>query len=236
MSAVSRIVRKSQTSLFWCMRSLPKAKREAIYTLYAFIKHIDSIIEAPMNIQDKLDLLEAWKIELSNIYDKKVPETKIGRKIYKNCMRFKIKKEDFTPILNAALLDFPTPLQAPQQHIFESYLNGTAIMPIYIMLLIMGDMKEASMRTLATNFGTAVQLTTILRDIKEDALNGHLYISREMLQSAGILSTDPMSAVTDKNITEVRQKLGLEAYRCFAKTYKMLSGASFFNSPNQKSI
>lgn len=226
MSTVGRIVRKSQTSLFWCMRGLKKSKREAIYTLFAFIRHIDSIIESPMPEAEKIDLLEAWKIELSNIYDKKVPQTKIGRKIYKNCMRFKIQKEDFAPILEAALLDFPTPLQAPTQKVFESYCNGTAIMPLYITLAIMGDLKEAAMRTLAYNFGMAIELTTILRNIKDDALKGHLYIPKEMLEAAHITSTEPMTVVTDKNLTSVREKLGLEAHACFAKTYKIISASN----------
>jgi len=226
MSTVGRIVRKSQTSLFWCMRGLPKSKREAIYTLFAFIRHIDSIIESALPEAEKIDLLEAWKIEFSNIYDKKVPETKIGRKIYKNCMRFKIKKEDFVPILDAALLDFPTPLQAPETKTFEKYCNGTAIMPLYITLAIMGDFKEAAMRTLAHNFGMAIELTIILRNIKDDALKGHLYIPRELLKDAQINATDPMTVVTDKNLTSVREKLGLEAHRCFVKTYKMISASN----------
>ena len=208
------------------MRGLKKSKREAIYTLFAFIRHIDSIIESPMPEAEKIDLLEAWKIELSNIYDKKVPQTKIGRKIYKNCMRFKIQKEDFAPILEAALLDFPTPLQAPTQKVFESYCNGTAIMPLYITLAIMGDLKEAAMRTLAYNFGMAIELTTILRNIKNDALKGHLYIPKEMLEVAHITSTEPMTVVTDKNLTHVREKLGLEAHNCFAKTYKIISASN----------
>lgn len=226
MSTVGRIVRKSQTSLFWCMRGLKKSKREAIYTLFAFIKHIDSIVDSPMPEAEKIDLLEAWKIELSNIYDKKVPQTKIGRKICKNCMRFKIKKEDFAPILEAALLDFPKPLQAPTQKVFEAYCNGTAIMPLYITLAIMGDLKEAAMRTLAYNFGMAIELTTILRNIKDDALKGHLYIPKEMLEAAHITSTEPMTVVTDKNLTSVREKLGLEAHSCFAKTYKIISASN----------
>jgi len=226
MSTVGRIVRKSQTSLFWCMRGLPKAKREAIYTLFAFIKHIDSIVESPMPEAEKLDLLEAWKIELSNIYDKKVPQTKIGRKICKNCMRYKIKKEDFAPILEAALLDFPNPLQAPTREVFEAYCNGVAIMPLYITLAIMGDLKEAAMRTLAYNFGMAVELTTILRNIKDDALNDHLYIPKDMLEAAQIYSTNPMAVVTDKNLTHVREKLGLQAHACFLKTYKMISATN----------
>lgn len=222
MSTVGRIVRKSQTSLFWCMRGLPKAKREAIYTLFAFICHIDSIIDSSMSEDEKTDLLEAWKIELDNIYDKKVPETKIGLKIYKNCMRFKIKKEDFEPILEAAILDCPQPLQAPSEKVFDAYCNGSAIMPLYITLAIMGDFKEASMRALASNFGMAIELTNILRNIKEDALKGHLYMPKELLEKAGIKSINPMNVVTDKNLTAVREQLGLRAHECFMKTYKMI--------------
>jgi len=226
MSTVGRIVRKSQASLFWCMHGLPKVKREAIYTLFAFISHIDSIVESRMDEQEKIELLKAWQLELENIYDKKVPKTKIGLKIYKNCMRFKIKKEDFEPILEAALLDFPKPLQAPNKKVFDAYCNGSAVMPLYITLAIMGGFKEAAMRTLASNFGMAIELTTLLRNIKDDALKGHLYIPKELLQEAHIMTTNPMSVVTDKNLTFVRQKLAERAHQCFMKTYKMISASN----------
>ena len=70
MSAVGRIVRRSQATLFWCMQGLPKAKREAIYTLYAFVSHLDNIADMNIPTTEKQDLLKAWKIELDNIYDK----------------------------------------------------------------------------------------------------------------------------------------------------------------------
>ena len=230
MIAVSRIVRKSQASLFWCMRGLPKAKREAIYTLYAFMRHLDNIIESPLPLDAKEDLLNAWRIELDNIYLKKVPVTNIGRKIYKNCMRFKIRQDDFRQILDAVLLDFPIPLQAPSQKIFDEYCYGSVVIPIYIMLLIMGEMKEAAMRTLASNFGRAIELTNILRNIKDDALKGHLYISKELLESANIKQTDPKAVVTDKNLTAVREKLAKEAALCFKKAHKMISASNKKNT------
>ncbi|MBR1915938.1 MAG: squalene/phytoene synthase family protein [Alphaproteobacteria bacterium] len=222
MTSVSRIVRKSEASLFWYFRALPKAKREAIYTLCAFCFHIEQIVAGNLDDAKKQDLLKAWQIELDNIYDKKVPETSIGRKIYKNCMRFKIKKKDFAAILDAALLDFPTPLQAPSQKVFDAYCNGSSVAPIYIMLLIMGELKEASMRTLSQNLGKAIELTNILRNIKDDALDGHLYIPRELLQEYAINQTDPMSVVTHKNLPPVREKLALEASKCFDKAHKLI--------------
>ena len=90
MSSIGKLVRKSQATLFWCVRGLPKAQREAIYTLYAFCRHIDNVVDGNLPEDEKKELLNIWKQELDNIYDKKVPATDIGRKIYKNCMRFKL--------------------------------------------------------------------------------------------------------------------------------------------------
>ena len=50
MNDIKKIVRKSGTSFFWSMRFLPKAKREAMYTLYAFCRHIDDIVDGDSSI------------------------------------------------------------------------------------------------------------------------------------------------------------------------------------------
>ena len=43
MSSIGRIVRKNHSAVFWCTRHYPKAKREAVYTLYALVKHLDDL-------------------------------------------------------------------------------------------------------------------------------------------------------------------------------------------------
>ena len=55
MSSIGKMVRKSQATMFWCMQGLPKAKREAIYTLYAFCRHIDSIAESKLSQKEKIE-------------------------------------------------------------------------------------------------------------------------------------------------------------------------------------
>ena len=52
MNDIKKIVRKSGTSFFWSMRFLPKAKREAMYTLYAFCRHIDDIVDGDSSIAE----------------------------------------------------------------------------------------------------------------------------------------------------------------------------------------
>ncbi len=224
MSPIGKLVRKSQATLFWCMQSLPKAQREAIYTLYAFCRHIDNVIDGHLLDKEKKEVLKAWEQELENIYDKKVPATDIGRKIYKNCMRFKIRREDFSEILNCALLDFPQPLQAPDYNTFYRYCHGSSEIPAYLTLHIIGGMEEEKMRELAQNFGRAMQLTNILKDVKEDALAGHLYAPKELLNQAGIMTSDPIAAVTDKNLIAVREQLAKMAACSFDKAFSLMEG------------
>lgn len=223
MSLVGKLVRKSQATLFWCMQGLPKAQREAIYTLYAFCRHLDVVVDGNMPRQEKSDLLTAWQRELENIYDKKVPATDIGRRIYKNCMRFKIKKNDFSEILNCTMLDCPKPLQAPDFNTFYHYCYGTAEMPTYIMLAIIGELSETEKRELAQSFGRAMMITNILKDIKEDAIAGHLYMPSELLQKAGINISNPMDAITDKNLIAVREQLARLAAENFDKAFALLA-------------
>ncbi len=223
MSSIGKLVRKSQATLFWGVQGLPKAQREAIYTLYAFCRHIDNVVDGKLPDNQKKELLTAWQQELENIYDKKVPVTDIGRKIYKNCMRFKIKKEDFSEILKSAMMEFPKPLQAPDWETLYRYCYGTAEIPTYIMLSVIGGMDEQSMRSLAQNFGRAMLLTNILKDVKEDALSGHLYIPAELLKQANIKSTNPKVVVTDKNLIAVREKLAKIAGQYFDEALRLIA-------------
>lgn len=230
MLSVGDIVKKSQPSLFWCMRGLPKSKREAIYTLFAFCRHISNIIRSSMPAEEKAELLKAWKEELDNIYDKKVPTTNIGRKIYKNCMRFNLPKQQFSEILNSAFLDVPQPLQAPSQNIFEKYIYGSSVVPLNLALMIIGDAKSTAREKLAQSLGRALMITYILRDVKDDAKSNHLFIPYELLQQANVNKTSPMAVVEDKNLSQAREALSLEAKKSFNTALR------FLNKMNKQSV
>ena len=223
MLSVGDIVKKSQNYLFWCMRGLEKSKREAIYTLFAFCRHISNIIRSPMPAAEKTELLNAWREELDNIYEKKVPTTNIGRKIYKNCMRFNLPKEQMEKILDSAFLDAPTPLQAPSQEIFEQYLYGLAIVPLNLTLTIIGESKLATSQKLAASLGRALMITYILRDIKDDAKAGHLFIPQELLKKANVCKNSPVSVLEDKNLSGAREALSKDAQKNFATAQRFLS-------------
>ena len=226
MLSIGELVRKSQSSVFWCMRSLPKAEREAMYTLYAFCRHIDEIMVSDMPIKEKSSLLKAWNEELDNIYDKNVPSTNIGRKIYKNCMRFDLPKENFSAILKSAEINALTPLVAPQNEVFEQYIYGIAVVPVELSLKIMGENKAAIRRELARSLGTAMIITSILRDIKEDAHNNRIYFPADILEKSGVMINLPLSMAGDKNLISAREELSKTAEKYFKKAERLLDKMS----------
>lgn len=219
---IKKIVKKSGTSFFWSMRFLPKAKREAMYTLYAFCRHIDDIVDGDSSIAEKQELLQAWREEMDNIYDKKVPATDIGRKIYKNCMRFKLPKSEFLRLIDSISMDVPNPVQAPSLNDFYSYCRGVAGVPGSLSLRIFGCSDEKMIEELSSSLGNALQITNILRDVKEDALADRLYIPREFLEKADISITDPKSVITDKNLVFAREELAKIANKDFQKAYELI--------------
>lgn len=216
------MVKKSGTSFFWSMRLLPTAKRNAMYTIYAFFRHIDDIVDGNSATEEKLELINAWREEIDNIYDKKLPTTDIGRKIYKNCMRFKLPKEEFMKMIDSISMDLPKPLQAPSLDEFNRYCRGVAGVPGNLSLRIFGCSNQDLIENLATTLGNALQITNILRDVKEDAQAQRLYIPEEFLHKAGITTRDPLSVVVDKNLAVAREELAKLAEEDYKKSFEML--------------
>ncbi len=222
MLSLGEMVRKSQPDVFWCMRSLPKSKREALYTLFAFVRHIDDLWRSTISDAEKSELLKAWRVELDNIYDKQVPTTNIGRKIYKNCLRFNLPKDLWVKILDSAEMQVPNHLCAPTQEQFDRYLFGSAIVPLQLALLIIQPNHPKADAELAKYLGSAIALTYILRDIKDDAQNDLMYFPRELLQKVGVALDEPQQMVEDKHLTDARQLLAQAVKPAFAKSERLL--------------
>ena len=222
MNNIDYIVKKSGSSFFWSMRLLPKAKREAMYTIYAFCRHIDDIVDGPLPLKEKQELIAAWREEIDNIYDRKSPATEIGRRIYKNCMRFKLPKAEFVKLLESISMDIPTPVQAPKLDDFLKYCRGVAGVPGNLSLRVFGCTDEKMIEELSTSLGTALQVTNVLRDVKEDALVNRLYIPWEYLQKADIKSKNPNEVLVDKNLAIAREELAKVAESEYGKAYQII--------------
>lgn len=188
------------------MRFLPKAKREAMYTLYAFCRHIDDIVDGDSSIAEKQELLQAWREELDNIYDKKVPATEIGRRIYKNCMRFKLPKSEFLRLIDSISMDVPNPVQAPRLSDFTVTAAAWQAYRAAFRCEFSAAMTKNDRRAFLFAGQRAADYQHFARRQRRCSQQSSVHSAR-VFAKAEITATDPRTVVTDKNLAIAREEL-----------------------------
>ena len=94
--------------------------------------------------------------------------------------------------------------------------------PGSLTLRIFGCTDEKLIEKLSTSLGRALQITNILRDIKEDAQAQRIYIPNELLNKAGIGSRNPEQVLCDKNLAIAREELARIAEDDYKIAYEQI--------------
>ncbi len=114
---------------------------------------------------------------------------------------FSLRKEDFLAVIDGMDMDAAADIRAPDWATLDLYCDRVASAVGRLSVRVFG-MNELDGIALAHHLGRALQLTNILRDVDEDAEIGRLYLPREALRDAGIISADPMTVLTNPMLGE----------------------------------
>ena len=220
---INKMIKQTDYSVFLEIQMLPLKEKRAVSTLYAFCKHLSDILQSNDSLSQKEELIKLWYQEIDNIYQKKTPASNIGRDIYKNCMRFQVPKEDLLVVLNNVEREMKKPLCAPSMSDFENYCFGMVGAPSKVMLRILGCKDEKLIKALSLSLGKAVQITNILKNVRDDAAKNKLYIPSLFLKKAGIKTKKPQAVITDKNLILARQELAEVAKEDYKKAFELMS-------------
>ena len=66
VSHAAQVTAQSGSSFFWGMRILPRARREAMYAIYAFCREVDDIADGPETPAKRAQLLDEWRTEIDS--------------------------------------------------------------------------------------------------------------------------------------------------------------------------
>ena len=185
----------SGSSFYAAMRLLPPAERAAMFAIYGFCRVVDDVADEPGPSPDERRAeLNAWRADVAALYAGQPPE-RIAY-LAEHVRRFGLKEDDFLTIIDGMEMDVDGPIIAPTHERLDLYCDRVASAVGRLSVRIFG-MPEAPGITLAHHLGRALQLTNILRDLDEDASMGRLYLPREVLRDAGIISTDPAAVLAN---------------------------------------
>jgi presqualene diphosphate synthase len=206
---LSKVVKESHTSFYWAMRILPKPRREAMYAVYAFCRHVDDIADGVLPPNDKLAALAKWRDEIKALYEDH-PTNDITRALAGLVRSYKLRQRDFFSIIDGMEMDAKGHIHGLSFDELDHYCDCVASAVGRLAVRVFGDDSPAADQV-AFSLGRAVQLTNILRDIAEDASLGRLYLPIELLQKNGITTTDPVSVTHNPAVVNVCKDLAVIA-------------------------
>jgi phytoene synthase len=184
----------SGSSFYAAMRILPLEQREAMFQIYSFCRQVDDIADSDGPRPERLAALQQWRNDIDALYQGHPPPR---LKDYLNSVqKFDLKREDFLAIVDGMEMDVPQDIRAPDLATLDLYCDRVASAVGRLSVRVFG-LPEADGILLAHHLGRALQLTNILRDIDEDAAIGRLYLPKEGLLHAGIITTDPIKVICD---------------------------------------
>jgi len=210
----------SGSSFYAAMKILPPEQRDAMFYIYSFCRHVDDIADSDGPREQRLAELAQWRKDIDALYAGSPPPRVAP---YASSVRkFGLRRDDFIAVIDGMEMDVPSDIRAPDEATLDLYCDRVASAVGRLSVRVFG-MPEADGIALAHHLGRALQLTNILRDIDEDASIGRLYLPRELLDKAGIGSSDPAVVVTEPDLAAVCVPIAERAERYFVEADKIMA-------------
>jgi len=220
-SVCKGITRTAAKNFYYAFLVLPRRKREALCAVYAFMRRCDDISDDPsLTLPDRRQKLDTWLAALHRAQQGEPTDDPILLALTDAQRRFSIPAGLLDELAHGTAMDIEeaeasaptTPGLTVQYKTFEDlrlYCYRVASVVGLVCIHVFGY-RDPAAEPLAERCGLAFQLTNIIRDVKEDAAMGRIYLPEEDLAKFG-LSAAELLATPDP--ARFRPVLALEADR-----------------------
>lgn len=228
-----RITAYYSKSFYVSARILPYDRRWATYALYGFCRHCDNLIDTPRQrtrseIFGEIDFLTE---ELQIAYNTNESEHPVIRAFILVVERYGIPFEYPLDLLKGVAMD----LQQARYKTFDEltfFCYRVAAVVGLMMTHILGY-KDTRAFEYAKRLGIAMQLTNILRDIKEDKEMGRIYLPEMDLDLFGVSVQDILN---ERMTPQLRALMKFQIKRADRYYSEAIPGISLLKTESQYAI
>jgi phytoene synthase len=168
------------------IRLLPAPKRAAMSAMYAFSRRVDDVADGPMAVHDKLTALEQVRKDLDSLGHPTDDAVLVA--LADAISRYPVPRTALRELVEGVQMDVVGTSYATFEELLV-YCRRVAGTIGRMSLAVFGARDLDAAAPLADALGVALQLTNILRDVREDAGMGRLYLPAEDLERFGWVST-----------------------------------------------
>ncbi|MFN7964429.1 MAG: squalene/phytoene synthase family protein [Acidobacteriota bacterium] len=203
---VNRLARASNTNFYYAFLTMPRARRDAIISVYAFCRSVDDAADEAADTQQAARSLAWWKAELARGFDGNATHP-VAIQSAAAAHAFGLPRQLFEDVLRGVEMDL-SPRRFATWEDLALYCDLVAGAVGRMCVRIFGRSDEIADRY-AAELGNGLQLTNILRDLGPDAGRGRFYLPTEELQRFGLDEHEAVFGTSAKR----REYLGFQADR-----------------------
>jgi phytoene synthase len=176
------------TSFYYAFLMLPPARRNAIVAVWDFCRAVDDAVdEEPVPERASLRVAE-WREEVGRVFDGTPPATEQGRHLQPVVRQFTLSREPFEALVDGVEMDLHRQRYETFDELVE-YCKRVAS-AVGLMCVEIFGCRSQEARGYAINLGLALQITNIIRDIRDDFSRGRVYLPLEDLRRFGCTEAD----------------------------------------------
>ncbi len=177
----------SGSSFYYSFLFLDPRQKQAMISLYAFCREVDDIVDECSEKSIARTKLQWWREEISRLF-KQQPRHPISQALLNSLQHFDLAEEYFQEIIDGMEMDLDYEAY-PSFKELGLYCHRVAGVVGLLSAEIFGYQDRKTL-DYARDLGFAFQLTNILRDVREDADRGRLYIPLDEIAQHGVCVDD----------------------------------------------
>ena len=185
-----KVAKERAKNFYYAFRLLDPMQRDSMCAVYAFMRHCDDLSDDP-DSKDKSQVLQSislWRMDLDNSLKGRLAENPIWPAFCDTVQRYSIPHRFFHEMIDGILSDIEPHEMETWEELYRYCYQVASVVGMTIIHIFGFDSVRALL--LAEKCGVAFQLTNILRDVREDAELGRVYLPSEDLMRFGVSPDD----------------------------------------------
>ncbi|HWQ53252.1 MAG TPA: phytoene/squalene synthase family protein [Bryobacteraceae bacterium] len=172
-----QVARNRARNFYYSFVLLSPAQRDAMCAVYAFMRYCDDLSDEP---GANASAIERWRAALGEALEGRYDGNPCWPAFHDTVRRYGIPRQYFDEMIDGVSGDLAPRRFETFEELYRYCYQVASVVGLTIIHIFGFDSAEAL--PLAEKCGVAFQLTNILRDIREDAGNGRIYLPLEDLR------------------------------------------------------
>jgi len=179
------VAKKRAKNFYYSFVLLSPEKKNAMCAMYAFMRYCDDLSDEPGATRTAMD---RWRAALTDALAGRPDFSPLWPAFLDAVARYKIPHEYFYDMIEGVASDLSPRTFHTFDELYQYCYRVASVVGLTTIHIFGFDSPEALL--LAEKCGIAFQLTNILRDIREDAALGRVYLPSEDLERFGVAPDD----------------------------------------------